>query len=152
RDQLFPNSRDESAAQAPKPNPIAHATDLYKRGKAAIAVAQLRRLPPTDPHYQEAQKLIAAWDKPAVAAPAAAAPLTPEAARHRADLLADARQASAQGTFLKAVDHFEAAGQLAKLEGADAEDLAKARHEIEPFAAQVYAFKQHEWEYALPTL
>jgi tetratricopeptide (TPR) repeat protein len=30
--------------------------------------------------------------------------------------------------------------------------MAKAKHEIEPFAAQVYAFKQHEWEYALPTL
>jgi tetratricopeptide (TPR) repeat protein len=152
RDQLFPNSSDEAAALVPKTNPITRATALHKQGKNAIAVAQLRHLPPKDPHYAEAQKLIAAWDAPAAPAAPAVAPLAPEAAERRAHLLADARQASATRAYLRAVEQFEEAGKIAKLEGTDADDMARARHEVEPFATQVEAFRQHEWEYVLPTL
>ncbi len=151
RDQFFPNSRDEAVAPAPKTNPIARATALHKQGKDAIAVAQLKRLPPADPRYQEAQKLIAQWEAPAPAA-APAAPLPPDAAARRERLLAGARQASAEHAYLRAVEQLEAAGRIAKLDGADVEDLARARHELEPFATQIEAFRQHEWEYVLPTL
>jgi tetratricopeptide (TPR) repeat protein len=150
RDRYFPNSTDEAALLVPKVSPIARATALHKQGKNAVAVAQLRRIPAKDPHYQEAQKLIAAWEAPA--APALPAPLAPDVAERRNRLLAEARQASAEHSYLQALDRFEEAGKLAKLEGADAADLAAARHAVEPFATQVEAFRQHEWEYALPTL
>jgi len=151
RDRYFPNSTDESAL-VPKVDPIARATALHKQGKDAGAVAQLRRIPPKDPHYRAAQKLIAAWATPAAPAVPAAAPLPPEAAERRARLLADARQATAERSYLKALEQFDAAGKIAKLEGADAEDMARAKREVEPFANQVEAFRQHEWEYVLPTL
>jgi tetratricopeptide (TPR) repeat protein len=152
RDEYFPNSRDETAAVVQKPNQIARATALHKQGKNAIAIAQLRRLQPSDPQYQEAQKLIAEWEAPAPAATPAVVPVSPEAAEHRLHLIADARQASAEGNFLKASSQLEAAGQIAKLEGAEADDMARAKHELEPFATQIDAFKQHEWEYVLPAL
>jgi len=151
RDRYFPNSTDE-ASLVPRVDPIARATALHKQGKDAIAVAQLRRLPAKDPHYQQAQKLIAAWEKPAAPAAPPVAPLAPEAAEHRSRLLADARQASAEHSYLRAIEQFGEAGKIAKLEGADADDMARARQEVEPFATQVEAFRQHEWEYVLPTL
>ncbi len=152
RDELFPNSRDETLTAAPKPNPITKATNLHKQGKDAIAVAQLKRLPPADPHYQEAQKLIAAWSAPAAPVVAVPPPLAAGVSAHRAQLLADARQASAAHDDLTAVEKFDEAGKLAKLEGADADDMARAQHELEPFATELNAFRQHEWEYVLPAL
>jgi tetratricopeptide (TPR) repeat protein len=151
RDQLFPNSSDE-AALVPKINPITRATTLHKQGKNAAALAQLRRLPPGDAHYQEAQKLIAAWDAPAPPVAPAPPPLTPEAAERRARLLADARQAIASHSYLRAVEQLDEAGRIAKLDGTDADDMAHARKELEPFANQIEAFRQHEWEYVLPAL
>lgn len=151
RDRYFPNSTDESAL-IPKVDPIARATALHKQGKDPIAVAQLRRIPPKDPHYRAAQKLIAAWAAPAAPAAPAVAPLAPDAAERRARLLADARQASAEHSYLKALDRFEEAGKIAKLEGTDADDMTLAKRAVEPFASQVEAFRQHEWEYVLPTL
>ncbi|HYL05920.1 MAG TPA: hypothetical protein VE075_07760 [Thermoanaerobaculia bacterium] len=61
REQWFPNSRTEEPAQPPAPNPIPRATKLHDSGKVAIALAQLSRVPAGDPHYKEAQALIAKW-------------------------------------------------------------------------------------------
>ncbi|HEV3457243.1 MAG TPA: hypothetical protein VHG32_11840 [Thermoanaerobaculia bacterium] len=61
REQWFPNSRTEEPAQPPAPNPIPRAIKLHDSGKAAIALAQLSRVPAGDPHYKEAQALIAKW-------------------------------------------------------------------------------------------
>jgi tetratricopeptide (TPR) repeat protein len=61
REQWFPNSRTQEPAPAPAPNPIPRATKLHDTGKVALALAQLSRVPPGDPHYKEAQALIATW-------------------------------------------------------------------------------------------
>jgi hypothetical protein len=61
REQWFPNSRTQEPAPAPAPNPIPRATKLHNTGKVALALAQLSRVPPGDPHYKEAQALIATW-------------------------------------------------------------------------------------------
>lgn len=61
REQWFPNSRTEEPAQPPAPNPIPRAVKLHNSGKVAIALAQLSRVPQGDPHYKEAQALIAKW-------------------------------------------------------------------------------------------
>lgn len=72
REAWFPNSRTEEPAQAPAPNPIPRATKLHNSGKVAIALTQLRRIAPGDPHYKEAQALIAKWQDEEAAQGAAA--------------------------------------------------------------------------------
>lgn len=173
RDQIFPNSREEpKAAAAPKGaanDPIARAERLHKAGRTPTAVNQLKRIPPGDPNFQRAQKLIAEWGGGAAAAPAGAgatgtaaapgaAPGTPgappdaEAAARRATLIAAARQLAAAHNNVRAAGRLEQAAQIAKLEGDDARLMDDLRKQLEPIAAQVALFQQHEWERALPDL
>ncbi len=173
RDQIFPNSREEpKAAAVPKGaanDPIARAERLHKAGRTPTAVNQLKRIPPGDPNFQRAQKLIAEWGGGAAAAPAGAgatgtaaapgaAPGTPgappdaEAAARRATLIAAARQLAAAHNNVRAAGRLEQAAQIAKLEGDDARLMDDLRKQLEPIAAQVALFQQHEWERALPDL
>lgn len=63
RASLFPNSQEPLQAAVPATiDPIARARGLHAEGKAAIAIAQLRRLPPSEPQYAEAQSLISQWE------------------------------------------------------------------------------------------
>jgi tetratricopeptide (TPR) repeat protein len=78
REQWFPNSRTQEPAPAPTPNPIPRAAKLHDKGKVALALAQLSRVPPGDPHYKEAQALIATWQaEQAQGAPAAGGATSP---------------------------------------------------------------------------
>ncbi|HEX3554791.1 MAG TPA: hypothetical protein VIA62_16335 [Thermoanaerobaculia bacterium] len=178
KDQLFPNSQPEvTATPALSTDPIARAQRLNKAGKTAIAVNQLRRIPPSDPHYGEAQKLIAQWSgaagtpaaatTPATAAtapgaisptetpgisgtsgtPGPPAAVSPEGADKRNGLLAEARQAYAERTYLKALNRLEAAGAVAKLDGDDAKLLADTKQKLTPLAKNIDLFRQHEWEF-----
>jgi tetratricopeptide (TPR) repeat protein len=61
REQWFPNSRTAEQAPVLATNPIPRATRLHDLGKLPAALAQLRRVTPGDPHYKEAQGLIARW-------------------------------------------------------------------------------------------
>jgi tetratricopeptide (TPR) repeat protein len=165
RDQLFPNSREEArpAAATPKGaanDPITRAERLHKAGRTPTALNQLKRIPPGDPNYERAQKLIAEWGGGAVAASAAgstgtAAPGTPpdpEALARRAALLAAARKLAADHSSVRALGRLEQAGQIARLEGEDARLADNIRKQLEPFAAQVALYQQHEWDRALPEL
>ena len=118
REQLFPNSQEEeaappAAAAKASADPIGRAERLHKAGRTTTALSQLKRIPPSDPHYAKAQTLIAEWSggsgrprripRPGGAAGpghpgrcGAGAP-DAEASARRAALLAAARQASAQG-------------------------------------------------------
>ncbi|MFY9826389.1 MAG: hypothetical protein WAM82_33810, partial [Thermoanaerobaculia bacterium] len=65
KDQFFPNSQPEATA-TPAPaaaDPIARAQRLNKAGKTDRALTVLHGIAPNDPHYAEAQKLIAQWEK-----------------------------------------------------------------------------------------
>ncbi|HEX9943944.1 MAG TPA: hypothetical protein VGG03_18175 [Thermoanaerobaculia bacterium] len=160
RERLFPNSQVEAPEPALSQDPIARAQRLHEAGKTAIALNQLRRLPPTDPHYPQAQKLIAEWG--GAAAPAAgtaaapqgqpAAPASGANAARRQALIESARQAYSAGTYLKALHRLEQAGAIARLEGEDAQLLADTKGKLEPLAKQIDLFHQHEWEYILPEL
>lgn len=167
KDELFPNSEEAAAAPAGEAlatDPIARAQRLHKDGKTAIALNQLRRLPPTDPQYQEAQKLITEWGGgPRAAEPAAAlsgtdagaAPAVttaPAADSRREALLAAARDAYSAGTYLKAKTRFEQAGKLGKLAEADAQLLADAQRRLQPLAEQIDLFHQHEYEFVIREL
>jgi tetratricopeptide (TPR) repeat protein len=167
REQLFPNSQPEETAAAPaalSKDPIARAQRLYKGGKTAIALNQLRHIPPTDPHYRDAQKLIAEWSggapataegTPAVAGTPGATPAAISATpgnpavgdERRAGLLSLARQAYAERTYLKALNRLEQAGAIAKLDGDDARLLADVKQKLEPLTKNIDLFRQHEWEF-----
>ncbi len=173
REQWFPNSRpDEPAAVAAAPNPVPRATKLHAAGKTSMALAQLRRVPAGDPHYKEAQALIAKWlqeeSQPAGAAPgadqAAGAPGAPGTVTagapgalgtdvdRRQQLIAEGRRAYQNGTFLLAAERFEAADRLAKLDATDAFQLADAKAKLQPIERPLALFRGHDWEFALPQL
>jgi tetratricopeptide (TPR) repeat protein len=160
RAQFFPNSQVElegSGAPAADPDPIARAQALHQSGKTASAISQLRRLPPSDPHHQQAQALIAQWEatlapqpgtQPAVV-PAPAAPAIPAP---QAALLTAARQALAERSHLRAVEYFEEAAEIGKLGAEETALLADARKQLEPLAKQIDLFRQREWDFILNDL
>jgi tetratricopeptide (TPR) repeat protein len=152
REELFPNSRAEEAAAPPQaaPSPIARATKLHQSGKTAIAVSQLRRIPPGDPYYQEAQALLQRWGAPA-GTQRKAGP-SPEALAKRQELLDAARRSYGERSYLRAVEQFQNAAALGALDPADAEQLAYARTQVRSIERYVQFFKDEEWEYILPQL
>ena len=170
RDSVFPNSEtgEETSSAAPLPgsDPIARAERLHKTGKTDLAVKQLQRIPEADPNYARAQKLIAEWGgTPAPAAPGtapatapAAVPVAPavpgssEAVQRRETLLAAARAAHGERSYLKALSRLEQAAALGRLEGADAQLLEDTRRKLAPIAQEIDLFRQHEWEFILPKL
>ncbi len=164
RERLFPNSQEEATPPALSQDPIARAKRLHKAGKTPIALRQLQRIPPGDSHYQEAQKLIAEWGGAEAAAPA---PAPPQAASETAPaqaaaaspqnerrtlLLAAARSEFAGANYLKALRRLEQAGEIARLEGDDAQLLADTKRKLAPIAKQIEYFRQREWEQILREL
>jgi tetratricopeptide (TPR) repeat protein len=182
-ERYFPNQpADHLAPPASAPtastSPVTRAITLHNQGKAANALALLRRVPAGDPQYAEAQKLIAQWESaapgiaatgtepaisgggggvggvgaPGAPAASAAAALPTEAAAHRQELIEAGRKAFAQGDYVHASTQFEQAATLAKLDPPEADQLAQANRRLQPVAEQVKLFRQHDWEYILPTL
>jgi len=167
RDRFFPNSQpEENPGQTPAPDPIARATALRQAGKTASAVAQLRRLPPDDPRYQQAQDLIKQWeggapstDPGAPGSPTASglpaaptAPTAPAIAPERQAALDAAHQAYAEGSYLRAAEILSQTAGTGKLDESDAGMLERAKQQIEPLAKQIGLFRDHEWEFVIPDL
>ena len=157
RDQFFPNSQTESGA-APRTDPIAEAQALHDSGKTQRAISLLRRLPPSDPQFQQAQALIAQWEaklEPEAGSPVAAAPVAPPAPvipAPQAALLNAARQSLAEGSRLEAVEYFEEAAKMGKLGPEETALLADANQQLEPIRRQIELFHQHEWDFILNDL
>jgi tetratricopeptide (TPR) repeat protein len=156
KDRFFPNSQTEEPAAGGN-DPIARATDLHQKGQTDKAIRQLSLVSPEDPSFRQAQQLIAQWraDQPAPTATAAVplpAPTPPPIPPERLALLGAAREAYEGRRYLEAIDRFEEAQEKAQLDAADAELLASAKRQLEPIAAQVNLFEQHEWEPALRDL
>jgi tetratricopeptide (TPR) repeat protein len=162
RDRFFPNSQaEETPAAANAPDPIARATALHQAGKTASAVAQLRRLPPTDPRYQQAQELIKQWESAPSPSPGTTgatpvatptAPNAPIIAPERQAALDAAHQAYAQGSYLRAAEILSQAASTGKLDDGDAGMLARAKQQLEPLAKQITLFRDHEWDFVIPDL
>jgi tetratricopeptide (TPR) repeat protein len=174
RDQYFPNSKPEvtTTPAAVSGDPIARAQRLNKAGKTAIALNQLRRLTSSDPHYAEAQKLIAQWGGAAATGGAAGTPepgatpgegvagtpgmagtpgspssgIAQESQDKRNELLAEARQAFAERAYIKTLNKLDAAGGIAKLDGDDARLLADTKQKLVNLERMIDLFHQHEWE------
>jgi tetratricopeptide (TPR) repeat protein len=150
-ESLFPNSDISQVAPAPQRiDPIARAKKLHEQGKTAIAIAQLRRLPPGDPHYAEGQALVAQWET-AETESEPAGPSEAERQRHQ-ELVARARQAHAQKEYLLAEMLLTRAAAIAPLDDGSLALKAEADRALEPLAEQIQVFRSGDWEYALPTL
>jgi len=151
KERLFPNSRPPAAAVTPAPDAISRATALHGQGKGAIAIAQLRRLPPEDPLYPKAQALIAQWEaeeqksKPAPE-------LAPDDAAKRDQLIEAARQAYGERRYLHASALFDQAAAVRALDGPAADLAADAKRQIQPLEKYLKLYKDGEWEFALREL
>jgi tetratricopeptide (TPR) repeat protein len=161
RDKLFPNSQTDDASIAGPgiADPIGRATEAHKEGKTQSALAQLKRIPPSDPNYARAQELIKEWSAAVAPAPTPGPTATPAVAAtpppvspERLAILTAGRQAYQGGSYLDAIRRFEQASAQGQLEPADAEMLASAKRQTEPLSAQIDLFRQHEWEHALRDL
>ncbi len=151
RSRFFPNSEPPAPATAPQQDAIQRATALHGQGKTAVAIAQLRRVPQDDPLYEKAQALIAQWQAAAEQPPPAAAP-APEVQAKQTQLVADARAAYGQGSYLKAQALFEQAAAGGTLEGSAAELLADCRKQTATLQNELAFLQQGEYEVALRNL
>ncbi|MDX1645321.1 MAG: hypothetical protein R3244_13280, partial [Thermoanaerobaculia bacterium] len=150
-DLFFPNSQAvQQSEPAPRIDPIARAKALHEQGKTAIAIAQLRRLPPGDPSYAEAQALVAQWETPE----GQEAPQGPSEAerRRQQELVERARRALAAGENILTLDLLERAAAIAPLDAETEGMRDRARLALEPLREQIRVFRSGDWEYALPTL
>lgn len=157
---LFPNSEDATAAaaKANAPDPIADATRLHLGGDTALAIDELRKIPPDDPNYDRAQLLLSQWGAEpegrmdAADQLAAADRIQAERMAHREALLDQARRAYSEGEYLPAVRAFRDAGAIAELDGPAADLYEDAKTQLRPIMQQIELYVQREWELILPTL
>lgn len=153
RARIFPNA-EEAAAPVVEEDAIARATRLHRAGRTAIAINQLRRLPPSSPEYDEAQALISQWEAESAAPPAGAAPAedADPAVAARQALIEEARLAAERGEYLVALSRLEQAAEEAPLEGEAAALHAQIERDLAPVARLVDLVRQGEHERALPDL
>ncbi len=149
-ERWFPNSESEAPVQASSADSIARAKKLQEQGNTAIAVAQLKRIPPSDPLYAKARELIKQWEAPA--APLEAAGPTPEQAALLEQTLAAAREAYTSRAYLLAAEKFKQGAEIAPLEATDAELFEDAKRQLVPIASQLQLFRDHQWDVLLPDL
>lgn len=154
RASIFPNAED-AAAPVAEEDAIARATRLHRDGRTAMAINQLRRLPPAAPEYAEAQALISQWEAESAAQPppveATEPAPDPTAAEHQA-LVAEAREAIGRDDYLAALARLEQAAELAPLDGEAAELQGAIERDLAPVARLVDLVRQGEHERALPDL
>lgn len=153
RASLFPNSKEPLEAAAPTTvDPIASAKNLHAEGKTAVAIAQLRRLPPQQPQYAEAQSLISQWEaliKPAEPVPAA---LPPDRQQKRQDLVAGAERACREQEFLRCDRSLTQAAAIAPLSPAETQLQAQAKQGLAPLAEELKMYGDGEFDFLLNKL
>ena len=153
RASLFPNSQEPLQTAAPATSDvIARARGLHSEGKTAVAIAQLRRLPPQEPQYAEAQSLISQWEaliKPAEPVPAG---LPPERLAMRQELVAGAERACREQEFLRCDRWLTEAAALAPLTPDLAQLQAQARQGLAPLTEELNMYGDGEYDFLLNKL
>ncbi len=155
KERFFPNSTAEpEVAQpaAPAPDPIERAKSLQERGQTAMALGQLKRIPPDSPRYAEAQKLIAAWEASEAKPAEETETLSPEATARRDRLLRAADGAFDQQEYLRALELFGRAGKISELDGQALDRSRAAAAKLAPLKEEIELFRQGEYEFVLPKL
>jgi tetratricopeptide (TPR) repeat protein len=149
--------RTEVAA-APAGPSLAHATALFQEGKIAETTAELRRIPPSDPDYAKAQKLLASLTS-AEAPPGeggletAPAPGTAEpAAGDPAALRAEAVRALNEKRYIDAMKSFSLAAPHFQSDPTFAQEMAAASDKVSELTPAVKLYNDGEYETAIPIL
>lgn len=148
-DQLFPNSGQEAAPAPTSTNVIAAAKKLQGDGKSAAAIAQLRRIPPQDGAFGEAQSLIAQWEKLEAEA---ASKLPAEQDAQRAELLRSAGEALAANENLLARRLYAQARAIAPLDADATKAAAQVEENLKPLTEELTLARDGENEMAMNRL
>lgn len=149
---LFPNAEEQPAPiTAPQQTPITRATQLATEGKRAVAIAQLKRVPPPSPYYEEAQALIAQWEAEEAAANAPQGP-SPELLALRASLLEQARGAGTSRRFLAVGPLLDQAAAIAPLTADEQVLRNQALQSLESLKAPLELIRGEEYALALRPL
>ena len=152
RDQIFPNSGADQAAGADVAlDPISRAKKLHEEGRTSIAIAQLRRLPPGNPQYAEAQALIAQWESDDTEQAASTGPGEEDLAR-RELIIDQAKRSAGLGDNLLAWELLERAAEIVPLNQEEIALRTTVRENLEVLQAEWDLFQQGDWEYAIPSL
>ncbi|MEO7794817.1 MAG: tetratricopeptide repeat protein [Thermoanaerobaculia bacterium] len=153
RASLFPNSQEPLQAAVPSvADPIARAKDLQAEGKTAVAIAQLRQLPPTEPKYAEAQSLISQWEaliRPAEPVPAG---LPPDREQKRRELVAGAERSCREQEFLRCDRWLTQAAEIAPLTPELEQLQAQAKQGLLPLAEELKMYADGDFDFLLNKL
>jgi len=150
-DNTFPNAGDQTiTTPRPRIDPVARAVKVHDDGDTALAIAQLKRLPPSHERYAEAQALIAQWEAPEETEPAEV--VTPEQITERDRLVQEARSAVERRQQLRAQRLMTMAASNAALDEGSVALNTAIEHELAPLASQIEIFRQGEWTHGLKTL
>jgi tetratricopeptide (TPR) repeat protein len=153
RDQIFPNSgADQAGGSDVAMDPISRAKKLHEEGRTPIAIAQLRRLPPGDPQYAEAQALIAQWESPGTDGSSASDGPAEEDLARRELIMDQAHRSAGVGDNLLAWELLERAAEIHPLNEEEIAFQTTIRQNLEVLQAEWDLFRQSDWEYAIPSL
>jgi tetratricopeptide (TPR) repeat protein len=148
---LFPNSAEQAPALT-TPDPVARARGLHEQGKTPIAIAQLRRLPPGSPQYDEAQVLIAQWELEQAPADLGPDGPSPQEVARREALVAEAGAAADRREFMRTSELLSEAAAIAPLSGTEVQLLARADEQLQELQNFISIFREGEWDLALRDL
>jgi tetratricopeptide (TPR) repeat protein len=149
---LFPNTEP-----APRPTaaaeqtPITRATALYKGGQRAVAIAQLKRVPPASPYYEEAQALIGQWEQEESGGEQVAGP-SPEQAAKRGALIEQARQAEGERHYLAVEPLLTQAAAISPLSDDEQALAERAKKTTEPLREMLTLLRAGEYDRSLRDL
>ncbi len=149
-DSLFPNAKAVATPAPAVADPIVKARRLHDEGKTALAIAQLRRIPPEDPRYGEAQSLVSQWE--AIEEEAEQPTISAAQALRRRELIDAARVALANGRNALARSQLQRAGAIAPLAGEEGQLVASAEEGLASFALELELYRDGEYEYLLNQL
>lgn len=148
---FFPNATD-GAIEPVRLDPVQRAKKTYAEAGAAIAIAQLKRMPSNHPQYAEAQALVAQWEAALDAATPDVEVPNPQFAAARDELVARARVAFGQQKFLLSRQLLRQAEERAALSKEGSIMVTEVESLLEPIRTEVEMFEQGEWEMALRNL
>jgi tetratricopeptide (TPR) repeat protein len=148
---------------------LEHATMLFRDGKLAETIAELKRISPDSPDYARAQKLLTSLtrgkgrtaDAASASAPEAeeASPAERAGARPSSEpsadsarLRAQAEQALTEKRYIEALKAFSAAGPAFQSDPTFAQSMAAASEKVSELTPAVKLYNEGEYETAIPML
>ena len=145
---------------------LEHATGLFREGKLAETIAELKRIGPEHPDYARAQRLLASLTRKAEGAAASVAPETagaaaapggeapaaggppPEAVRQRQE----AEKALAEKRYIEALTAFNLAAPAFQQDPTFSQSLGAAAEHVNELTPAVKLYNEGEYETAIPIL